>query len=255
MKKFVNFSKFLYYINKHTIYDIENKIPNDFSIDDFVQELDYICIDNELILSIREKLMYSTIEDRFWSEVLPFLYNNSYCDELIEYLINNNLALTALAHLNLKDEHLIKLFDIADEAILTYGKRIYSSELYSIDEFDEFLRKFTTTYWLWSSLLKTPLVSNEKYKVLIKNLFSITSFADLKEQYLKDNIYRVLTYTNKLNLIEKYYQNGDNYYLKAISQNINTPINILGNLLNLSYGKYSKQIRNNAKETLKSLSK
>ncbi|HEX3045560.1 MAG TPA: hypothetical protein VHY08_12445 [Bacillota bacterium] len=92
--------------------------------------------------------------------------------------------------------------------------------------------------------------NEEKRKILVKSIFSLTSFIDLKRTLTELSIEKHLSKTKSINQINKYYKLNNFRYLKAIAGNPITPELILNELTNVKDVKYAIQIRNLASKNL-----
>ncbi|AUG58266.1 hypothetical protein [Acetivibrio saccincola] len=249
---FENINSWLEFIKKTSLKDLTGVINEDFYLDEYVKNMESDIVNPELLVDIEEKIKGSEIEKLFWEKTLLFINVKCLKDELLDYLIDNNIANEILGHLKLPDKYLWKLVDKTEEAVLTLGKRMYIEEKYKYEEFQDFLAKFPNKYWLWNSLLNVEPICNEKKKILIKMLFKITNFDDLKKKVITITVSNRIKNTKSIIVIKKYYKTMIPEYLLAISQNPITPIYMLENLVNIERIKYANQIRNFSKINLSS---
>jgi len=247
---FENINSWLEFIKKTSLKDLTGVINEDFYLDEYVKNMESDIVNPELLVDIEEKIKGSEIEKLFWEKTLLFINVKCLKDELLDYLIDNNIANEFLGHLKLPDKYLWKLVDKTEEAVLTLGKRMYIEQKYKCGEFQDFLAKFSNKYWLWDSLLNVKPVCNEKKKILIKMLFKITNFDDLKRKVITTTVSNRIKNTKSIIVIKKYYKTMIPEYLLAISQNPLTPIYMLENLVNIKGIKYANQIRDFSKINL-----
>jgi len=166
------------------------------------------------------------------------------------HLINNHIAIQTLGHLPLSDKFLLKIAYQVDEAVITLGKRYFIDENYSSYDFVELLRKFKDNEWLWRVLINMDYTSNEKRRILLKSLFSLTNFEELKRLVIEQSIEKHLTKTKSIKQINKYYKSNNCRFLRAIAENPVTPSYILNELRNIKNAKYANQIRTLANKNL-----
>lgn len=247
---FKNIDRWIEFVKKTSVKDLIDIINEDFYLDEHIENMESDIVNPESLINIKEKIKGSDIEELFWQKTLLFINVNCLNDELLEYLINNNIANVVLGHLKLPDKYLWKLVNSIEEAVLTLGKRLYIKEKYTCKEFIDYLTKFEDKYWLWDSLLNIEPTCNKKRKILVKMLFKITSFDDLKKKVITIVVSNKLKDTKSINVIEKYCKTMNPEYLLAISQNSITPIYILESLINMKKIKYANQIRNFSKINL-----
>lgn len=250
--KFDDINHWFHFIKKSPIDELEKVITEDLYLDECLKNDDISSIEESMISSITLKLKGSTIEKLFWEKTLFYISSKSLSKDFINYLINNQIAIEVLGHMPLKDDFLWELVDLVDEAIITLGKRYYLESKYSENDFVFFLARFKRYHWLWNNLLNIDLITNKiKNKLLIKNLFLLTDFDDLKGLVIDTNKEKLLIKTKNIKLIMKYYNSKEGKFLKAIAQNLYTPIDVLKELVNINNVKFAKQIRELAKANLK----
>lgn len=184
-------------------------------------------------------------------KTLPFIKVDCLTDDLLEYLITQKIAVDTLAHLSLPDKYLWMLTQYAEEALITLGKRYFISDNYSVEEFSSLLKQAPSTYWLWSSLLFVTTNNVYKRKTLIKSLFLLTDFADLKENVIEEITEGILSRTSRIDVIIKHYAIDKPRLLRGIAQNRFTPKDILIELSHVENVKFAKQIRQMSSDNLK----
>ena len=185
-------------------------------------------------------------ESDFWDFILPILDSKSLSDKVIQYLINNNICITTLGHMNLSEKWLIKLAPIVEEALFTLSQIYYLNNSYSLLKFQKLLNHFRENSSLFYYLLHIEPNNWEKWKWLI--FYSNKYVKDSAIQNLSQNILlsEVLSKTNDIvYLTEQYQKNTTNpYILLGLASNFFTPNEILSNLIKISSVKYAKKIRN-----------
>lgn len=248
--KFENVIDWFSFVNNASLADLRVIITDEFYLYKYLHSQD-ICILNEnLINTVKEKLKGTELEERFWSECLFYIHKDSLNDELIDYLITNRISILKLGHLLLPDKFLLRIANQVDEAVLTLGKRYYTDKNYSSYDFAELLKNFKDNEWLWRSLVNMDSECDEKRRVLLKSLFSITDFKELKRLVVEQQIEKHLAKTKSTKQIEKYYRTNNFCYIRAIAENPITPIYILNELVNIKNVKYANQIRTLASKNL-----
>jgi hypothetical protein len=249
--RFKDLNDWLHFVRHANIEQLENIINSDFYLYEFLDNREDIKLKSELIIECQQKLKGTKIEDAFWSDTLGYIDNESLTDEVFNYFYKNNVAITALGHLPLKDEFLWRLAEQVEESILTLGVRYYTDDKYSVEEFRNFLLKFTTYDWLWNTLISTNTNNPNKDKVLKKILFSATDFDNYKQKLIEQSIEKNLKVTKRVNVINKYYRINNPRYLRGVSQNPITPLSILEELINVKNIKYARDIRQFASENIR----
>lgn len=225
-------------------------IDEKFSLENYVVDIEVTDIDSMELLNLKNKFQGTKIENLIWEELLQFINPKLLPNELIDYFIENEIALSILGHLPLDDMFLWKLVGVSGEAILTLGKRYYLNDVYTNENFTFMLEKFKDNYELWNMLLDIIPHNGEKRKILIKNLFIYTNFEELKRMIIEENIENMLKKTQIVSIIKKKFACNNYRYLRGIAQNPITPISLLENLTEIKDVKYAKQIRDYAKANL-----
>lgn len=250
--KFNNIVEWISYLNGESIEKLFTLIPKRYNLYEQIEDWTKYKVDRDLLLSCLNKFKDTYLEETFWSNVVCFIDNESFLDEIFDYLMDKSLAQITLCHLPLKDEFLWRLIDVEEEAILTLGKRYYTDDKYSLDELRKFLLQFKTCDWLWRSLIDINIKDSQKKKLFRRMLFAETDFHDYKYLLVERAIESKLQVTSSVVLIKRYYKTGNYRFFRGIAQNPNTPNDILEELLNIEKVKYAKQIRNFALENIKS---
>lgn len=249
--RFKDVNNWLNFVRNANIEQLEGMIKRDFYLHEFLDNKEDIKVESNLIIECQQKLNGTKIEDELWSDTLGFIDNESLTDEVFNYFYENNVAITALGHLQLKDEFLWLLVDQVEESILTLGIRYFTEDKYSVEEFRKFLLKFTTCDWLWNILISTNINNPDKDKVLKKTLFSSTNLDNYKQKLIEQSIERNLKNTERTKIIIKYYKINKPRYLRGIAQNPITPLNILEELITIRNIRYAKDIRQFASENIR----
>lgn len=179
-------------------------------------------------------------------------------DNVIEFLIKYDIGLSYLAHLPLSDNNLIKIYltnrQVCEEAAFTLIDRVLKNNI-TIQDFNNIFsqccNESVSEYLFGSILLKqdfNELLQNKIFDAIhyIKRLYlsneNIYITAVVFEIFLK------LRQTSDIEFITKYYNLNNYIYNIAISQNDNTPVDIINELWVLKNMKYSKIIRSNAEK-------
>lgn len=225
-------------------------IDEDFSLQERLCVDDMLIVDGMTLVEVRRKLQGTSVEEQFWHQTLPFVNVDCLSDDLVDYFIAQGIALDMLAHLPLSDKYLWILAEQVEEALITLGKRHYLSDAYTTEEFVVLLEKASKNYWLWSSLLSVKSNNTSKRKSLVKRLFLLTNFDDLKENVIEEIAEGILSRTTRTEVIRKYYVSKKPRFLRGIAQNPRTPRDILIELSNIGSIKFAKQIRQMALDTM-----
>lgn len=248
--EYENIIKWLQFVERMAVNDLKEIINEDLYLDEHLKNVEKSQVNQLTLNSIKTKLQGSKIENLFWEKTLLFISIESLKDELIEYFINNKIALDILGHLPLPDKHLRSIANVSEEAVVTLGKRYYIEDKYMDYEFEKFINDYTNCYALWSTILSLRPSKNKKRKILIKRLFLNTDFDDLKKRVIEENKEKTLIKTKKIEMIEECYKTRKEGFLKAIAQNPATPQYILTELAIIKNVKYANIIRGYANRNL-----
>lgn len=254
--RFANVNDWFNYVKDTSLEDLRQLMGEWLNLEKYLDDVSKVKVSPIEIATARSKLNGTDLEEQFWDQSLQYLEYNPGLDELLNYLIDNRIALLTLGHLSLPDQFLWRLVDDVDEAILTLGKRYYQNQKYSIEDFIWFLNKYHNKPWLWDSLLHGELLGYGcspdagKSTILVKLLFAKTDFDDLKRYVIQTRIAKRLEKTSCQKLLLKYYRTNNPYYWRAIASNPAAPSFLLQELSIVEKVKYASQIRNLAKINL-----
>lgn len=216
-------------------------------------EIDISDMDGDEIAALLEKakllFAHSDREDDFWNTILLYVPESLLTDELLGYLINNKVALTALGHKKLKEKWLKKLSKHVPEAALTLADE-YSSDHCSPEQFRSFLEENAANADVMLYLLSICRLDEVKRKLAYFYIsrYGEPTVAETARQY---TYAWYLSITDRVPDIYEAMKKGDPLYLTAISSNLNTPNEILENLSQIKGVKNSSAIRQNSRQTLK----
>jgi len=179
-------------------------------------------------------------------------------EEVVEFLIENEICLDYLAHLPLSDNQLLILFkrnsQLCEEAAFTLIDRALKENVAEQDFhniFSQCCNETVSKYLFGTILLKRDINCLLKSKILdaiqfIKQQYSIKE--DIHKTAVEFENFLELRDTADVEFIKRRYNSNSYIYNMAISQNLNTPIEIINELCSLKDMKYSKIIRTNADE-------
>lgn len=205
------------------------------------------------------KLQAMSCEKQF--KCIADMYSNGFLgDNTISSMIDNGICIEHLAHLSLKTEQLLKLFEknrqVCVEAAFTVIDRALTPQIQPIDFIDLFCRccNESVCEYLYNIILfKRPIekILKDKYISAIRYISSCENInCNTKSKALELEIYLHLIDTPDISYIRKCFLDNNYIYCLALSQNCYTPDDILNKLILMKNIKYSKQIRTNANLTL-----
>ncbi len=231
--------------------DIE--VPADVEYPQFIIELDIRdetpVESDELIKAMHLKMQGSVLENTVWDQTI-WHYNRRIPDELCFYLIENNLALTALGHTRQSHPVLLKLGHLVEEAALTLGKEIYQSDEYGLTDLKRVLNEFNDLYWLWESLIYVEASSEEKQLYFQNELYKRPEFTRIQEKSAEMETVDLIKETDSVEVIMKYYASGSPRMLNQIAANPYTPIDILKKLADIKGVDFARNTRSLARANL-----
>lgn len=126
---------------------------------------------------------------------------SEFTDEILEYLIDNKIAITELSHIELPEKWLVKLIKYDSMPLYRLAYKYYIDDNFSKKKFAEFFRRY---------LKDSPDI--------------VSTLLDLSEGRLKRRELIELCIESNNNCIRKY---GESYYLADYVKNLNDPIKIL----------------------------
>lgn len=207
----------------------------------------------ESVNKLKECLLNS--EDTSKSIFENFIFNPTFPHEMLYELLNENKFIHSLAHRSGPIDLLLKIArtkNSPDEALLTVGDYYYFSPKVSPAKFQSFIEEFTTEEHLLVSLTYKLNGKDEKSAIFEKVIQNLKDLKELYQEVLMEK--KLLSATDK-DLIEKQFYTKKPKFLRSISQNMATPINILEKLVEISNIKYASSIRENAFQTLEQINK
>lgn len=188
--------------------------------------------------------------DEFWEDVILEIDPDSMDDKSFDYFVRNKIALDKISHLKLNDSQLVQLCNDYDEAYITLLSRYCNNEN-ATNKFLELISACKSDNVI-KYMLSVPMKNREKKEKMYALIEKNTELSN--ETKIESNEWSVannLEVTEDVELIVEKYNSGKYLYLLSISKNINTPLELLEKMKNVSQIKYSTQIRNNSKQTIK----
>ena len=243
---FKNIIVWLNFVAEEPIEELKLLLNDDYNLYECLEDETRYKVDSRVLFFCWKKFNKTEMEEAFWSNTVCFIDNDSFPDEIFNYLLENKLALVTLCHLPLKDDFLWRLIEVEDEPIITLGKRYYCDDKYSLSDLQFFLLCFETNVWLWCTLIDLETTDIKKERLFRKMLFKKTEFRDYQLRLLEKTIEKRLIKSSSAKVITKHYRSNNYRYLRGIAQNPKTPIEILEEMLKLEKVKYAKLIRNYA---------
>ncbi len=246
--EFDNISDWLEYV----IYT-EIEVPAELEYPQFYLEIDIreqITFESsELILALHEKIKGKVLENSIWDQTI-WNYPAALPDDLCFYLIENELALTALGHTRQSDKVLLVLGHLVPEAALTLGKEIYHSQDYGLEDLKMVLNEYPDLHWLWNSLIYVSASDASKKQYFISELAKRPDFDDIEATRKELEIVEEIKHSSSIATITQYYQQGTPRFLDCIAANSHTPLEMLEELAIIKNVKYAKSIRNRSRENI-----
>ena len=173
-------------------------------------------------------------------------------EDVLAYLIQNNISSLALCHMQLQDKWLKKLVVFDDAPLYTLAKRYYLLEKYSPLDFLQFYNQYLRNRDDVSMHLLDLYKTADKRGLLIFLCSNNTNFENaemLKWHQVADQV-RVLTNSEEITTIYKAYQNIG-IVLTEIAGNYFSSEDILLELLSIKGITHANKIRKASENTLK----
>ena len=212
---------------------------------------DRISLSLQLQTELITRLYKCELEEEVWDSLLSVVSPNALSEDVFNYLIQNNISIITLCHMDLQDDWLIKLSVFDNAPLYTLATRYYTLDKYSLQDFR----------WLYDHIL----ISNNDIVVHLLDIFGNTSkrsllislCSDTKDFEYKEFLewHRVADQVRDItdgktisSIYVKYSKAGT--VLNEIAKNYNTPEEILMELSSIKGIKDSRKIRNNSLNTL-----
>ncbi len=227
-----------------------NELKTINAISDAIDNLK--AIDKSEMIRIKNILLDEGSEGEYILD--NFVSHKDFPETLLYELLNENKCISALSHRKQPINFLIDLIAKHDgclEAIITVGRYYYLSESISVSKFVKHINRYQYSSWLLSSLINILDKDNPKTQPFLDLIATIESGSELIQQYFDLVMERELINTTDISLIIEKAAEKNHRFLKAISQNSCTPLDILIELSTIQDIKYAKKIRINSQETLK----
>lgn len=201
-------------------------------------------------LELHQHLLDTPAEDRFWKDLIR-IANGNLPDNLINLLIDRQIALVALAHHLKSLPSLHRLATINSDARIILGLKLASDNQASASAFSAFLQihrdddtlLMTLAHQILSpdmqSVLKTAIESHPRREVLLAAFISTQNRQKASDKNLSPEEFHRL------------FDIRDPRVHLQLALNPSTPPELLNQLAKTPPGKYSRQIRSAAAEQLK----
>lgn len=212
--------------------------------------------DNKDLLKSFCQYNINSMYKKAWGIILEQVPTEFLEDEVLKFLIDNSIQLIELAHKNLTNEWLMRIYNMDNmckEALITVALRLLDCEENEI--FYTFIKKYDDMY-LFEYILKHIIYLDifycnrkDKYLFLLQELHNkfneqsvIIPLVKKVEQYL----YLIDCKDEKV--LSSAIESDDYWQLLALSKNTNCSTVIIEKLINVKNVKYAKLICKNAKE-------
>ncbi|WP_127583395.1 hypothetical protein [Paenibacillus koleovorans] len=207
-------------------------------------------ITEDVLSELYHRLRSTDMEAAVWEE-LVFLYKRPLPKTIAYDLIDRNIALIHLGHTKQEYEVMWKLAELVDEALLTLASDIYTQRNFSLEETEILFDKFHGNTWMLETLIRKNPSSPEKRKLLESAILKNKDSARL---------HRLINVLHNEQLARRTDLSSEEFYFLfmtneptvwlALSQNPNTPVEILSKLLVVEHMNKAKRIRHAARLNL-----
>lgn len=181
---------------------------------------------------------------------------SEFTDEILEYLIDNKIAITELSHIELPEKWLVKLIKYDSMPLYRLAYKYYIDDNFSKEKFAEFFRQYLKD----SPDIVSTLLNLSEGRLKRRELIELCMESNNNCIRKYGESYSLADYVKNLNdpikILMCYRENSDNSIIvKEVAKNIFTPAELLIILEQIKKVKDAKSIRILAKENLRRLKK
>ena len=203
-----------------------------------------------------DRILYYT-----WERIIQTIPNGYLPSNIIEYLLEHEIAFDILCYKDLTDEQLIKIYNKNKciDALIILGKKLLSNDEYTVLELCQFINENNNDL-LYDILLKYMIilfVRKEDKKNLYKKCINAVDviIKQTKNDKINEFGFEICSFLSAYNeknidIIEDLSTKNNSLMLLALSLNPYVPDFVLEKLLFVKKFKYSKIIKSTAKERL-----
>ena len=222
------------------------QLCNDFSTDEMFS------LNPQLQNELKDRLSTNKMEEDVWDSLLSILPPNELSEDVINYLVQNQIALSRLCHMQLQDKWLMKLISYDEAPLYTLARRYYLLDEYSPMVFLQFYNQYLRNKNDVCLHLLDIYKNADKQGLLIFLCSKNENFEnkEMLQWYQVANQVRGFTNSTDIETIYKEYQNVG-IILTEIASNYYTSEEILLELLSAKGIKYASSIRKKSEENLK----
>ena len=215
-----------------------------------LHEAGLIIADEDFMLAFEERLGQAGEED-FWKEIIGN-YSGPLPDGVVVSLMERKLCLSELGHSIQSIKMMWMLADISSEARISLGKILFLDPKSELGSVKRFLDNHHNDPWLLQSLARIEPSSHELELLLKEYLLKAPSGDELIKTFESYSAARrVVSEDNPDILRDLFLQFPHPKVFLNLAKNLMTPLDILNSLSAIKDVKLAKQIRNNAKETIR----
>lgn len=212
---------------------------------------DNITLSPQIQHEFLNRLAGSKFEEEVWDRLLSVMATDALSEELLGYLIQNQISLCTLCHLPLQDKWLMKLMDFDYAPLYTLAKRYYLSDQYSSLEFLQFYNQYLHNRNDVSFHLLEIYRNADKQKLLLFLCLNDKKFEDREtlQWYQAADLVRGLSDPKEIACIYEEYRNVG-VVMAEIARNYFTSDEILLELSSVKGIRNAAEIRKMSKNTL-----
>ncbi len=200
----------------------------------------------------KKEIALSDLNEETWDEIASEIPEEMLTDEVLEYLVSNELGVISLAHRKLPEKWLIKLSRFDTMPMYTLAYKYYLNDEISEKEFVDFFERYLGRYPDIVSLLLRIYEQSSKRTILIelcKKSENICLQEYGRDYGLAENVKKL---KSSAELSKIYEANRNNpVVLKAIAGNRFTDPAVLEELTRIQKINGAKSIRAAARESMK----
>lgn len=219
-------------------------------IDIYITQLEKDSVPKETLIKLIQCWKNNIKYGEHIEYLIDFIEKNSFSNEVVQLMINNNIGIEKLAHSHLSRDVMFKLAKVNNDAKMILARDLYQDNNLNEEKFVRFCKEYYTDeiYEYLLVMENGSVVKDEIADYIALKSSSNESVKKLASTRIKA---RSLRYEYKEEILREYIEKEEYIYDLEIAKNIFASTDILNCLLQVNGLKYSKNIRNLARETLK----
>lgn len=188
--------------------------------------------------------------DIYFGQLLDYINIQSFSMDIIEYMIDKNVGIEKVSHMQLNDNIMMKLVSINEDANMLLARKFYTNDNYTEEDFIKFFYdNYSDKVYEYLCILNgKSFYKEEIIDYIAKNKSHNQLILKIAQERAKA---RELRYEVNNDILIRYVDKKNYIYNLQIAENIFASEQILEELKNLKGMKYCKEIKKKAIYTLK----